>query len=151
MLQAIGKPILPVRNIAIGATLKIIVNFLLVGRPEINIMGAPIGTAVCYIFIFISNTYCLVKHTGTKINFVSVLIKPAFSAVSCGVVAFGMSLLCKRLSLSNITSVAVCVMVAAVTYLIVLFAIKTLTKEDIEGFPKGEMIAKILEKLHFIR
>lgn len=151
MLQAIGKPILPVRNIAIGATLKIIVNFLLVGRPEINIMGAPIGTAVCYIFIFLSNTYCLLKHTGVKINFMSVLIKPAISALSCGAVAFGLSLLCQKFNLSNIVTVAVCVMIAAVVYLVVLFTIKTMTKEDVEGFPKGEKIACILEKLHFIR
>lgn len=151
MLQAVGKPIIPVRNIAIGATLKIIVNFLLVGRPEINIMGAPIGTAVCYIFIFVSNTYCLVKYTGVKFDFISTLIKPAISALCCGVAAFGTSLMCGKLNISNLFTVAFSVFVAAIIYFIVLFAIKTLTKEDIEGFPKGEKIAKLLEKLHFIR
>lgn len=151
MLQAIGKPILPVRNIAIGASLKIIVNFLLVGRPEINIMGAPIGTMICYVFIFLSNTYCLVKYTGAKLDFISTLIKPAISAVCCGVGAFATSIVCKKMEFSNIVSVGVCVIVAAIVYFAVLFAIKTLSKEDVEGFPKGEKIAKILQKLHLIR
>lgn len=47
LLQAIGKPSAPVKNIAVGALIKIIVNYILVGIPEINIMGAPIGTLCC--------------------------------------------------------------------------------------------------------
>ncbi|MBE6728700.1 MAG: polysaccharide biosynthesis protein [Ruminococcaceae bacterium] len=151
MLQAIGKPILPVRNIAIGASLKIIVNLLLVGRPEINIMGAPIGTLVCYVFIFVSNTLCLIKYTGTKINFYAVLVKPAIAAICCGVSAFLLSLLLSKLEVSTVITVVLCIAVAGVVYLSVIFAIKTLSKEDVQGFPKGEKIAEILEKLHLIR
>ena len=151
MLQAIGKPMLPVRNIAIGAVLKIIVNFILVGRPELNIMGAPIGTTLCYVYIFASNMYCLIKYTGVKFNFVAVLAKPLISALCCGAAAVGVSMLCSYLELGNLIATALSVIAAVVVYFIVLFAIKTLTKEDIEGFPKGKAIAKVLEKLHFIK
>lgn len=151
MLQAIGKPMLPVRNIAIGASLKIVVNFLLVGRPELNIMGAPIGTTLCYVYIFTSNMYCLVKHTGVKFNFLSVLIKPLISALCCGGTAFAVSQLCNHFKTGNLIATAVSVIAAVIVYFIILFAIKTLTKEDIEGFPKGKAIARVLEKLHFIK
>ena len=151
MLQAIGKPMLPVRNIAIGACLKIVVNFILVGRPELNIMGAPIGTTLCYVFIFVSNMYCLIKYTGVKLNFLSVLIKPLISALACGGAAFGVSLLISGLGQGNLITTAVSVIAAVIVYFAVLFGIKTLTKEDIEGFPKGKTIARILEKLHFIK
>lgn len=151
MLQAIGKPMLPVRNIAIGACLKIVVNFLLVGRPELNILGAPIGTTLCYVYIFVSNMYCLVKHTGVKLNFVAVLVKPLVSALCCGGAAFGITLLCGRLGMGNLMTTVLSVIVAVAVYLVVLFAIKTLTKEDIEGFPKGKAIARVLEKLHLIK
>lgn len=151
MLQAIGKPMLPVRNIAIGACLKIVVNFILVGRPELNIMGAPIGTTLCYVFIFVSNIYCLIKYTGVKFNFLSVLIKPLISALACGGAAFGVSLLISKLGQGNLITTAVSVIAAVIVYFAVLFGIKTLTKEDIEGFPKGKTIARILEKLHFIK
>ena len=151
MLQAIGKPMLPVRNIAIGACLKIIVNIILVGRPELNIMGAPIGTTICYVFIFVSNLFCLIKFTGVHFNFVSVIVKPFISALCCGVAAYFVSMLCDYLSLGNLITVGCSVAVAAVVYILVLFGIKTLSREDIEGFPKGKKIAEVLEKLHFIR
>ena len=151
MLQAIGKPMLPVRNIAIGAVLKIIVNAILVGRPEINIMGAPIGTTLCYVFIFVSNTYCLIKHTGIKFNFFAVIIKPFISSLCCGVAAFFVSLLMNKMGYGDFIATICSVIAAVIVYLTVLFAIKTLNKEDIEGFPKGKTIARILEKLHIIK
>lgn len=151
MLQVIGKPMIPVRNIAIGACLKIVVNFILVGRPEINILGAPIGTALCYGFIFLSNCLCLIKYTGVRFNIVSTLVKPFISAASCGAVAFFVSLLCDKLNLSNFITVVFSVGVAAVVYLLVLFGIKTLTKEDVYDLPKGKLLVRVLEKLHLIR
>lgn len=151
MLQAIGKPMLPVRNIAIGACLKIVVNLILVSRPELNIMGAPIGTTLCYVTMFVLNLYSLIKHTGVHFNFVSVIIKPFISALSCGVAAYFVSMLCDYLKLGNLITVVCSVAVAGIVYILVLFGIKTLSREDIEGFPKGKKIASILEKLHFIR
>ena len=151
MLQVIGKPMIPVRNIAIGACLKIIINFILVGRPEINILGAPIGTALCYVFIFVSNCLCLIKYTGVRFNFASTLIKPFISAASCGVAAFLVSLLCDMLNLSNFITVIFSVAVAALVYLLVLFGIKTLTKEDVYDLPKGKLLVKVLEELRLIR
>lgn len=151
MLQAIGKPMLPVRNIAIGAAFKIIVNAILVGRPQLNIMGAPIGTTICYILIFILNLSSLIKYTGVKINFVSVIIKPFISGLSCAACAFLVSSLVTNLSKSDFLATICGVGVAVIIYLVVLFALKTLTKEDIEGFPKGKIIANYLEKLHIIK
>ena len=151
MLQAIGKPMLPVRNIAIGAVLKIIVNAILVGRPELNIMGAPIGTTLCYVFIFISNMYCLIKHTGVRFNFFAVIIKPFISALCCGGCAFFVSTVLTSLSYGDFIATVAGVAVAVIVYLVMLFALKTLSKEDIEGFPKGESIARFLEKLHIIK
>ena len=151
MLQAIGKPMLPVRNIAVGAVLKIIVNAILVGRPELNIMGAPIGTTLCYVFIFASNMYCLIKHTGVKFNFFAVIVKPFISALCCGVCAFFVSTLITKLGKGDFFATICGVVVAVIVYLVVLFALKTLSKEDIEGFPKGKTIARFLEKMHIIK
>jgi stage V sporulation protein B len=47
-LQAAGKTYLPVRNLGIGAVLKIVLNLYLIGRPSLHIYGAAIGTAACY-------------------------------------------------------------------------------------------------------
>jgi stage V sporulation protein B len=151
MLQAIGKPMLPLRNIAIGAAIKVILNFFLVGIPELNIWGAPIGTTACYVFIFISNMYCLIKHTGVKFNFFAVIVKPFISALCCGVCAFAVSTLITKLGKGDFLATLCGVAVAVIVYLVAIFALKTLSREDIEGFPKGKMIARFLEKLHIIK
>ena len=44
IMQAHGFVSLPVINMLIGGIVKVIVNYILVGRPGVNIMGAPIGT-----------------------------------------------------------------------------------------------------------
>lgn len=48
VLQAIGREQLPVLSIAVGGVVKIGVNWFLVGSPQINIFGAPVGSSCCY-------------------------------------------------------------------------------------------------------
>lgn len=59
MLQAVGRVDLPVKLLCVGLGLKIGLNYVLTGIPEINILGAGIGTLVCYVFITISACYFL--------------------------------------------------------------------------------------------
>ena len=84
MLQAIGKEKISLRNVAIGAALKVIVNFIFVGIPTINIKGAAIGTFVSYFFIFIANLLSLIKYTGVIPNIYKTIIKPFIAALACG-------------------------------------------------------------------
>ncbi len=76
ILQAIGKQKVPVYNMLVGVILKIGINFFLVAIPEINIIGAPVGTAVCYGYIFFANFIALQKYSGVKIDVVGTMIKP---------------------------------------------------------------------------
>lgn len=76
MLQAIGCSNIPLRSLGIGAIIKIICNFVLVGIPSININGAPIGSVLCSIFMLSYNMYFLIKKTGVKINIKSTFFTP---------------------------------------------------------------------------
>lgn len=150
MLQAIGKQTVPVRNIAIGAALKIIINYVLVGIPSINIMGAPIGTMVCYIFIFSANLYSLLKYSGVRVDAVPVFVKPLIAALACGGVAFGVQLLLLQImGSSRITTVAA-IGAAAVVYIAMLLVLRAISYEDVASFPKGEKVAAWLKKRRLI-
>ncbi len=151
MLQAIGKPFVPLVNIAVGAVLKIIVNILLVGQPHINIMGAPVGTTVCYFYIFVSNIICLIKFSRIMPDFKSTLIKPLISGIGCGAAAFFVSGWLEKLGMSTVIIVAVSIAVAACVYFALIFALRTLNAEDVKDFPKGEKIAALLLKLRLIK
>lgn len=150
MLQAIGRVTDPVKNMTVGVVLKIIVNYILVGIPSINVIGAPVGTAVCYGYIFCANYYYLRKHSGVKISFKGTLLKPIIAGAACAVSAWGSYILLTKV----VSSVKVCtitsIAIAAVVYVILLLLLRTIAKNDILSLPKGEKIAKVLEKLGWI-
>lgn len=151
MLQAIGRTDMPLKSIAIGSAVKIGLNFLLIARPEINIHGAPISTTVCYVVMVAINLITLLRYTHIKVSFVSVFLKPFIAAAFCGVAAFGANYICLwQLALSGTISTVVSIGIGGVVYVISLFIIKGIAKDDILMLPKGKKIAKTLEKLHIL-
>ncbi len=146
MLQAIGKEKISLRNVAIGAVLKIVVNFVLVGIPTINIKGAAIGTLASYFFIFIANLLSLIKHTGVKPNIWKTVLKPLIAAAACG---FSTVIL----NLSSIGKIGTVleIGVAAIVYLIVLVILNTFEPDDVLSLPKGDKILNLFRKLKIIR
>lgn len=151
MLQAIGKQSVPLKNIAVGAVLKIVINFILVGTPEINIVGVPIGTTVCYAYICVANLICFIKASGIRPDFVSTLIKPFASAAACGVSAFASAYVLSLFISSNTVISVVGMGFAVVIYVFMLSITRAIAREDIISLPKGKKIEKILEKFRIIR
>lgn len=150
MLQAIGKQKVPVINMAVGVVLKIVVNYILVGIPAVNVIGAPVGTGVCYLYIMVANLAVLRKHSGVKLHLVSNMFKPFVCALMCGITAYFSYGLMLTLCGSEKLSSAICIVLAAVVYLVCLGFSKTFTKNDIMMLPKGEKLVKILAKIGWI-
>ncbi len=151
MLQAVGKEVVPLKNIAVGAILKIATNYILVGTPQINIYGVPIGTTVCYLYIFVANLYCLIRHTGVKPDFYSILIKPFFAGVCSAVFAFGVYRLVMVVLYSNFFATVLSIFAAAIVYVIALGVFRVLESEDILTLPKGDKILAVCEKIRLVR
>lgn len=151
MLQAIGKQTVPLRNIAVGAVLKIVINFILVGTPEINILGVPIGTTVCYAYIFISNLICFVKYSKVTPDILSTIIKPLVAGVLCALAAFTTNYVLQKFQISSSVCTVGGILIAVIVYVFVLSLLKAIVREDILSLPKGEKIAKILAKLKLMR
>ena len=55
IMQAHGDVTTPVINMLIGGVVKVIVNYVLVAIPSLNIIGAAIGTIVCYCLLYTSD------------------------------------------------------------------------------------------------
>lgn len=149
MLQAIGRVDLPVKLLSIGLVIKIALNYTLVGIPEINIQGAGVGTLVCYAFITVAALYYLCREAKIVPNFVSIFIKPFIAALFCVAAAYASQGLLSMVIPPRIATIA-CIVVAVVIYVIALILLKAITKEDILMLPKGQKIAKLLEKRKWI-
>ncbi|MBQ6885385.1 MAG: polysaccharide biosynthesis protein [Clostridia bacterium] len=146
MLQAIGKEKISLRNVAIGAVLKVVVNLIFVGIPTINIQGAALGTAVSFIFIFVANLLSLIKYTGVKPNIYKTILKPFIAALACG-----LSTIILDLSAFEKIGTVLEIAVAAVVYLTVLIVLNTFEPDDVLSLPKGDKLLKLFTKLKIIR
>lgn len=149
MLQAVGRVDLPVKLLCVGLGLKIGLNYVLTGIPEINILGAGIGTLVCYVFITVSACYFLYKETKIHLGFHSVFTKPTIASMFCCVGAyfsyFGMAKI-----MPNNVATGISVIIAMLIYVISLLWFKALCKDDVLMLPKGQKLVKILEKHNLI-
>ena len=152
MLQAIGRTDIPVKSVIIGAVCKIVCNFILVGNPKINIFGAAVGTVLFYVVIVACNLVSLLSISGVKIRWSSVFVKPFICAVLCGVTAYAANGLIAKLIPSGASNkimyigTVFSIGLAAIVYAISLLLIKGIAREDVAVLPKGEKIAKVLEK-----
>ena len=145
MLQAVGRMDIPLKLFTIGMVMKIIVNYILVGIPEINIQGANVGSIVCYSFVSVAAMFFLCRETKIIPNFMSVLVKPLMAAIICGVAAYFSEMLYDVFFKQNIATI-LAVITAVVVYIVFLFILKAFKREDILQMPKGNKILKILEK-----
>ena len=62
ILQGIGKFKIPLISLAVGATIKMVLNLVLISVPSINIMGAEFSTVVCYMVALFINLGLLKKY-----------------------------------------------------------------------------------------
>lgn len=150
MLQAVGRMDIPLKLYTIGMIMKIIVNYILVGIPEINIQGANVGSIVCYGFVTVMAMFFLCRETKIIPNFMSILVKPLMAAIMCGVAAYFSEILFDVFFRQKIATI-LAIITAVVVYLIFLFVFKVFKREDILQMPKGNKILKILEKRKLIR
>lgn len=145
-LYGIGKTHIPAIALAIGATVKTILNIILVSNPKINILGSPISSTVCQMINFIICAYCLNKYIKLNINFKKNIFKPVFSSVVMGISVYYMQ---KGLYgiIGNTRATAISILAGIVIYGIMITVTKTLNKDDFYMIPFGTKIYKLLVKL----
>lgn len=139
VLQALSKQNRAFLNFSVGLVIKLAVNIIFTAFPNINIFGAVVGTAACYVFVMFAHLVTLFK-TGYKLQIKNTLFKPFLAAFACGVTAL---LIC-RISVSGIVTVAA-IGAAAVVYLAVLIATKTFDRSDFTDFPLGKKLSKLIK------
>ena len=136
ILQAHEKASCAVCSTVIGGVANLLVTAWLVSDPKIHILGAALGTAV----------YCAVT-LGCNMLFIRILIgepprllaQAVKPAVASAVMAFLTGIL---FDWTNSTAMAIAA--AVLVYMILVVALKMLTREDCMMLPKGQLIAKLL-------
>ena len=144
IMQAHGDVVTPVVNMLIGGIIKIIVNYILVGQPNLNIVGAPIGTFICYISITALDLIAMKRHISARPAIFKNIIRPGLASAIMGAATFMVyRVLSGTLSSWKLACLA-SLAFAVVLYAVLVVFLRCLTYEDCMLLPKGEKIAKIL-------
>ena len=149
MINGIGKVKIPMILYTICMLVKIGTSWIFVSIPAINVQGATAGSLVSYALICVIGMFLLIKYSGVVPDFFSTTIKPLVGAVCSSAAAYFVNRLLAP-SMNMRLSAIVSIHVAVVVYVAVLLIIRTFSAEEIKFLPKGEKIAKTLEKLHLI-
>ena len=150
ILQGLGKPLVPVANLAIGAIVKVFLTYTLTGIRSINVKGAAISTVTAYLIAALLDLAAVHKYTRLKFNTKEIFIKPFISSI-------GMALVAKLIHVSFINiigdklSTIIAIIIAAIIYFVLLIITGSLTYEDFKLLPKGDKIANKLIKLKLLK
>lgn len=144
ILQAHGFVVLPVINMLVGGVAKVIITYVLVRNPEINIIGVPISTVACYALIALLDLIVIRRELKDPPKLLRIVGKPALAAVAMGGVAFLLNSLSLRLGLPLVLRTGFSILGAGVIYLVLVVLMKIITPDDCSLIPKGEKIAKLL-------
>lgn len=152
ILQANGIVNLPILTVIIGGVVKIIVNYTLVGDPDIMVYGAPVGTLCCFAIAAVLNLSIIKARVPSAPSYLKAFCKPLIASVVMGGAVWAVYQTASRILcgggglsfLGNAMATAASIGVGVIVYAILVLALRVISKEDLELMPKGAKIAKIL-------
>ena len=145
-LQGLGKVYAPATGLLMGCVAKFILNVILIRQPSINIYGAPISSIVCQVISFTYGFSVLCRNMSVRLGFVKYILKPLVSAAAMGAAAWGIYAGCMHVIGSNLISVGVSVVGAAIIYFVLVALLGILNEEEILMLPMGNKILKLVRR-----
>lgn len=150
ILQTYGKVRIPIYTVVAGGVVKIAMNYILVGTPEINIHGAPISTLCCYVVIALLNLFFVWKYSPTKPRYFQLFFKPAVATALMGGGAWATHGLVSRVLSghsaygANAIATLCGILAGVIVYAILVVALRILRAEDLKTVPHGAKLARLL-------
>lgn len=133
VLQATNNFYAPVKNLAIGCIGKIILTYVLVPIPGINIYGAVIGSTVGYIITCILNFSLIRKHLEINLNLYKSTIKPLYASVFMSISVIMSYRYLYNFTKNNSISCIGTILLAIIVYSIFIFIFNVFSLEEIKG------------------
>ena len=149
ILQGLGRPDIPVRNLLIGAAFKLVLTYTLTAT-FLHVRGAAIGTVTAYLVAFGLNLKEVKHMTGLKLDRKQMVLKPLLCAGVMAAIAFGLHRFLEPVT-GNTLAVLIAVMAGAAVYGLMLLKTDTLETRDFDLLPRGQQIAALLRKFRLMK
>lgn len=159
VLQAHGFINLPVIVMVLGGIVKIVNNYNLVGA--IGIAGAPVGNILCFGLALVLDLVVITRVIPNRPRLLPIFVKPAIASAIMGGAAWAVYGLLSRIltaeqvneagetirvvsRMGNALGIFLAIAVAGVVYLVLVVAIRAISKDDLALMPKGDKLARLL-------
>ena len=152
VLQAHGFVNLPVLVMLLGGGLKIVTNYHVVVQPGIGIYGAPMGNILCFGLCLVLDLVVIARVIPKRPAYLPIFVKPLLASLVMGGAAWAVNGLLTRLlshggELSRMgcaLTVFLSIGVAMVVYMVLVVALRIISRDDLALMPKGDKIARML-------
>ena len=152
VLQAHGFVNLPVLVMLLGGGLKIVTNYHVVVQPGIGIYGAPMGNILCFGLCLALDLVVIARVIPKRPAYLPIFVKPLLASLVMGGAAWAVNGLLTRLlshggELSRMgcaLAVFLSIGVAMVVYMVLVVALRIISRDDLALMPKGDKIARLL-------
>lgn len=135
ILQSYRKVILPIASMAVGAIVKSVSAYLLIGSVGIGELGAPISTLLCDVTVVGLNIFFVDRAVPQKTSTSKLLVKPFFASLAA--IALSASAYLPVYSVTDSESLAflVALVCAAASYFGFAVLFGALKSEDLASLP----------------
>ena len=145
-LYGLNKTYIPAIALIVGIIIKFVLNIVLISNPNIEIMGAGISTIICQFVAFLICAISLQKNIKLHLKCWRMVIAPIFASIFMGVCTYFINQGLNTMIGQNMSTI-ISIILGAVIYIITIFVLKILKKEDIMMIPFGTKIYAVLVKL----
>ncbi len=151
ILQGIGKLKTPVIHAAVSLGIHIGMLYFMLHVLNLSVYAMVIGN-VSFSFIVCILNWISIKHSvGYRQELKTSFVLPAIAAAVMGLVTYGVYEGLYSLLQNNLVCTVIAMACAVVVYFILVFLMKTLTKEELLDYPMGARIYRLCKKFKLMK
>lgn len=156
ILQGINKFYWVFISLLTGVLLKLIINYYLIGIPNININGAVIGSIVCFGVPMIINSLLIRRYINFKSGLIKSSIKPLIASFNMALIIVILSSLFSKInnefgSLIRYSVFMLYILVGIIVYFVSIVLFRYLNEDDLDFLPSAiiNRIPKVIKSKFF--
>lgn len=143
ILQAYQRVLLPIASMAVGAIVKAVSAYFLIGSAGIGELGAPISTLLCGITVVGMNMFFTERATPKGTANVGVLVRPFLASLAAIAISFAVYAPAFEYTSNESVSLILAIACAGASYLAFARLFGAVTEEDIASLPVLDKLYKI--------
>ena len=128
--------LLPILSLCVGAIVKAVSAYALVGNAQIAALGAPMSTLLSNAAVLILNFIFVSRTVAGKTGMLSELPKPFFASLVAMVSSYTVFLPLVRANVGQTVAFIIAFGVAVAVYLVLAVALGVVSKDDITVFKR---------------